>query len=127
MAAMTLAYYPRDNTEVAGVNWGQVATFASQGMSTGTPVDFGYVADGGVSWSHEVLAWFDALDSGRLHTRISHLLDPATQKDPWPVDEGGNVQPNSPDKRLGDGSFGSADTEDSFGTPVKTSRAGTVP
>ena len=125
MAAMTLAYYPRDNTEVAAVPWDQVAAFAAQGMSVGTPVDFWYAGDGGGAWYHEVLAWFNAIDSGRLHTRVSHLLDPATQKDPWPVDEGGNVQPNSVDKRLGDGSFGNADTEDSFGTPVKTSKHGT--
>jgi hypothetical protein len=125
MAAMTLAYYPRDNTEVAAVPWDQVASFAAAGMSTGTPVDFAYVGDGGGSWYNEVLAWFNAIDSGRLHTRVSHLLDPATQKDPWPTAEGGNVQPNSADKRLGDGSFGNADTQDSFGTPVKTSNAGT--
>ncbi|HEX5075521.1 MAG TPA: hypothetical protein VFW03_20080 [Gemmatimonadaceae bacterium] len=125
MAAMTLAYYPRDNTEVAGVDWAQVASFASQGMSVGTPVDFGYTADGGGSWYSEILAWFNAIDSGRLHTRLSHLLDPATQKDPWPESEGGNPQPNSPDKRLGDGSFGNADTEDSFGTPIKTANYGT--
>ena len=125
MAAMTLAYYPRDNTEVAAVPWDQVASFAAQGMSVGTPVDFSYAGDGGGAWYSELLAWFNAIDSGRLHTRLSHLLDPATQKDPWPVDEGGNVQPNSADKRLGDGSFGNADTEDSFGTPVKTSKAGT--
>ena len=125
MAAMTLAYYPRDNTEVAAVPWDQVASFAAAGMSTGTPVDFAYVGDGGASWYNEVLAWFNAIDSGRLQTRVSHLLDPATQKDPWPTAEGGNVQPNSADKRLGDGSFGNADTQDSFGTPVKTSNAGT--
>jgi hypothetical protein len=125
MAAMALAYYPRDNTEVAAVPWDQVASFAAAGMSVGTPVDFWYVGDGGGAWYHEVLAWFNALDSGRLHTRVAHLLDPATQKDPWPTDEGGNEQPNSLDKRLGDGSFGDADTEDSFGTPPKTSKAGT--
>ena len=125
MAAMTLAYYPRDNTEVAAVDWAQVASFAAAGMSVGTPVDFWYVGDGAVSWYNEVLAWFNAIDSGRLHTRVSHLLDPATQKDPWPTAEGGNPRPNSADKRLGDGSFGNADTEDSFGTPVKTSNAGT--
>jgi hypothetical protein len=125
MAAMTLAYYPRDNTEVAAVPWAQVASFAAQGMSVGTPVEFWYVGDGGGSWYHEVLVWFNAMDSGRLHTRLAHLLDPATQKDPWPTAEGGNPQPNSADKRLGDGSFGDADTQDSFGTPPKTAKGGT--
>lgn len=125
MAAMTLAYYPRDNAEVPSVAWSQVATFASQGMSAGTPVDFGFVGDGGVSWSHEQLIWFGEIDGGRVSTRVAHLLDPATQKDPWPIAEGGNPRPNSPDKRLGDGSFGDADTEDAFGTPVKTGKGGT--
>ena len=122
MAAMTLAYYPRDNSEVGSVDWAQVASFASQGMSAGTPVDFWFVADAS-AWSHEVLAWFGEIDSGRLHTRVSHLLDPATQKDPWP--EGGNPQPSSPDKRLGDGSFGDSDTQESFKTTPKTAAAGT--
>jgi hypothetical protein len=123
MAAMTLAYYPRDNTEVAAVPWAQVASFASQGMSVGAPVDFWYVGDA-ASWFNEVLAWFNAVDSGRLHTRVSHLLDPATQKDPWPTAEGGNPQPNSADKRLGDGSFGDEDTADAFATVPKTANGG---
>ena len=122
MAAMTLAYYPRDNSEVGSVDWAQVASFASAGMSVGTPVDFWFVADN-AAWSHEVLAWFGEIDSGRLHTRVSHLLDPATQVDPWPAPDG-NPQPSSPDKRLGDGSFGDADTEDSFGTTPKTGQHG---
>jgi len=122
MAAMTLAYYPRDNSEVGSVDWAQVASFAAAGMSAGTPVDFWFVADN-AAWSHEVLAWFGEIDSGRLHTRVSHLLDPATQVDPWPAPDG-NPQPSSPDKRLGDGSFGDADTEDSFGTVPKTGQHG---
>jgi starch-binding outer membrane protein, SusD/RagB family len=125
MAAMTLAYYPRDVTEVAAVSWSQVASFAAQGMSAGTPVDFWLVGDGQVSWSHELLAWFGEIDSGRLQTRVSHLLDPATQKDPWPAAAGGNPQPNSLDKRLGDGSFGNASTQGSFKTVPKTGKAGT--
>ena len=125
MAAMALAYYPRDVTEVAAVPWSQVASFAAQGMSVGTPVEFWYVGDGGGSWYNEVLAWFNAIDSGRLHTRVSHLLDPATQKDPWPTAAGGNPQPNSADKRLGDGSFGDVDTQGSFATVPKTGKAGT--
>jgi len=123
MAAMTLAYYPRDNSEVGSVDWAQVASFASEGMSAGSPVDFWFVADNS-AWSHEVLAWFGEIDSGRLHTRVSHLLDPATQKDPWPATQG-NPQPNSLDKRLGDGSFGDADTQKSFKTTPKTALAGT--
>lgn len=124
MAAMTLAYYPRDQSELGDVNWGQVVEFASKGMSAGTPVNFTFVQDGYASWISEVMNWFDGIDGGRVHTRVAHLLDPATQKDPFPIAEGGNPQPSSPDKRLGDGSFGTADSYESFGTPPKTGQAG---
>lgn len=126
MAAMTMAYYPRDNSEVAAVDWAHVAADAAKGMSTGgTPVDLMFVQDGYSQWISELMNWFDGIDGGRMDTRVAHLLDPATQKDPWPDAEGGNVQPNSPDKRLGDGSYGDATTEGSFGTPAKTANGGT--
>ena len=126
MAAMTLAYYPRDAAENATeVDWARVASYASKGMSTGGAFDFVFVGDGCNQWCHEVLEWFNSIDTGVIHTRVANLLDPATQKDPYPV--GGNKQPNSPDKRLGDGTFGDADLVDGFGTiPVTaTSKPGT--
>jgi hypothetical protein len=123
MAAMTLAYYPRDSTELAGTNWAAVEGFASKGMGSGTPVDFMLVQDGYASWISELMSWFDAMDTGRMHTRVSHFLDPATQVDPWPLS--GNPQPNSPDLRLGDGTFGNAGNVGSFGTVPKDAGAGT--
>ena len=125
IAAMTLAWYPRDSTEIAKVDWAKVAQLASKGMSTGTPVDLRFQQDGYVFWVSELMNWFDGIDGGRMHTRVAHFMDPATQKDPYPLEEGGNAQPNSPDQRLGDGSYGNADTEESFGTPVRTSNGGT--
>jgi starch-binding outer membrane protein, SusD/RagB family len=124
MAAMTLAYWPRDNTELAKVDWAKVVSFTSKGMSAGTPVDFNFIQDGYSQWISEVQNWFVEMDTGRMDTRVAHFLDPATQKDPWP-DPNGNPQPNSPDKRLGDGTFGNTDTRDNFGTIPKTSKAGT--
>jgi hypothetical protein len=50
------------------------------------------------------------------------MLDPS-QVHPYPV--GGNPQPNSADKRLGDGSFGIASMVAGFGTVPKTANAGT--
>ena len=123
LAAITLAYYPRNAAENAAVNWGQVLTLTQAGMSSGTPVDFVFVGDGCVAWCHEMLLWFDGFDGGRVHTRVANMLDPVTQKTPYPA--GGNRQPNSPDKRLGDGSFGDASISDGFGTVPKTSRGGT--
>jgi hypothetical protein len=137
MAAMTLAYYPRDATENATeVDWAKVAAYASKGMSTGTPFDFVFVGDGCSQWCNEVLLWFNSIDTGVIHTRVANLLDPVTQKDPYCGSVGtavcapgrsGNTQPNSPDKRLGDGTFGDASIVDGFGTiPVTpTSRPGT--
>ena len=123
LAAMTLAYYARTAAENAAVNWAQVLAFTSAGMSSGTPVDFVFVGDGCVAWCHEMLVWFDGVDGGRVHTRVANLLDPVTQKTPYPA--GGNQLPNSADKRLGDGSFGDASIVGGFGTVPATARAGT--
>ncbi len=123
MAAMTLAYYPRTAAENAAVNWAQVLTFTQAGMSSGTPVDFVFVGDGCVAWCHEMLAWFDGFDGGRVSTRVANLLDPVTQRHPYPA--GGNPVPNSPDKRLGDGSFGDASIVGGFGTNPVTAKGGT--
>ncbi len=123
LMAMTLAYYPRSAAENATVNWAQVLTYTNAGLSSGTPFDFVFVGDGCVQFCHEILTWFDAFDTGRVHTRVANLLDPVTQATPWP--EGGNPKPNSPDKRLGDGSFGDASIVSGFGTNPKTAAAGT--
>jgi len=107
LAAATLAYYARDDSENAATNWAQVITFASAGMSTGTPFDFVGIGDGCNAWCHELLTWMNSLDTGRLWTRVAHFMDPATQRDPFPLGTG-NPQPNSVDKRLGNGTFGNA-------------------
>ena len=123
MAAITLGYYPRDAAENTAANWAQILAFTQAGMSAGTPVNFVFVGDGCVAWCHEMLVWFDGFDGGRVHTRVANMLDPLTQKTPYPT--GGNPVPNSPDKRLGDGSFGDATIADGFGTNPKTAKAGT--
>jgi len=123
MAAITLAYYPRDGKENLAVDWARVLSFTSAGMSAGTPVDFVFVGDGCVAWCHEILTWFDAFDTGRVHTRVANLIDPLTQQTPYPT--GGNKIPNAPDKRMGDGSFGDASIVDGFATNPKTAKAGT--
>ncbi|HET9453256.1 MAG TPA: hypothetical protein VFO66_03135, partial [Gemmatimonadaceae bacterium] len=45
MQAEAIAMHPRDVSENASTNWGQVATFASQGISSGTPFDFEFYID----------------------------------------------------------------------------------
>ncbi len=123
LSAMTLAYYPRNAAENAQVSWPTVLTYTAAGMSSGTPVDFVFVGDGCVSYCHQILTWFDDFSTGRVHTRVANMLDPVTQKTPWP--ESGNPVPNSPDKRLGDGSFGDASIVAGFGTNPKTANGGT--
>ena len=123
LSAITLAYYPRNAAENAQVNWAQVLTLTGAGMSSGTPVDLVFVGDGCVSFCHQILTWFDDFSTGRVHTRVANLMDPATQRTPWPLS--GNPAPNSPDKRLGDGSFGDASIVAGFGTNPKTANAGT--
>jgi hypothetical protein len=119
LSAITLAYYPRNAAENAAVDWPKVLTYTNAGMTS----DFVFVGDGCVAFCHEILTWFDAFDTGRVHTRVANLLDPATQATPWPL--AGNPVPNSPDKRLGDGSFGDATIVDGFQTNPKTANAGT--
>ena len=123
MAAATLAYYPRSAAENAQVNWGQVVTYASQGMSSGTPFDFVFTGDGCASWCPELQFWFAPLDGGRVHTRVANLMDPVTQRTPWPGNPG-NAKPNSPDKRMGDGSFGDEELQDYIGTYPRTPNGG---
>lgn len=124
MAAMTLAWYPRDDTEAAAVpaaTWTQVASLASQGMNG---FDFDFRNDGGIAWLSEVNGWFQLIDLGRLSTRVAYFLDPTTQVDPYRLGVG-SVQPNSPDQRVGDGSYGDADLADAMGTVPRTSNGGT--
>jgi len=123
MAAFTLAEWPRNAAENAQVNWASVVTYASQGMSSGAPFDFIFTGDGYVDWVHEILVWFDGIDGGRVHTRVSNMLDPTTQRHPWPLS--GNPPPHSADKRLGDGSFGDESISEAFGTIPKTADGGT--
>lgn len=125
MAALTLAYYPRTAAENDAVDWNTVASLAAAGMSTGTAFDFNFTGDGCSSWCPEMTEWFNSFDTGRVSTRVAALLDPITQKHPYP--DGGNRQPNSPDKRLGNGSFGPNDPGfiDGFGSIPKNAGAGT--
>jgi hypothetical protein len=125
IAAMTRAWYPRDDTETGTqVDWNAVLTLTASGMPS--TMTFGFNGDGGGDWSDEILIWCNSLDTCRISTRLAHFLDPATQRDPYPLGVG-NPQPNSPDARLGDGSFGNDDMVDGFGNVPEgpTTNAGT--
>jgi hypothetical protein len=127
MAAMLIAWYPRDDAETSAagvVDWAKVASYASKGMSTGSPVTFAFVGDGCSNWCQNMMSWFTDYSSGRVSTRVAHFIDPATQLDPYPLGIG-NPQPNSPDARMGDGSYGDASLVKVFGNAPKTANHGT--
>jgi hypothetical protein len=124
MAARLLAYWPRSGAENALVDWARVASYASKGMSVGARFDFVFTGDGCTAFCPEALTWFDDPTSGRVHTRIAHMMDP-TQKDPFDSVAGGSPPPNSPDKRYGDGSYGTAAMVTGYGNIPKDAGAGT--
>jgi starch-binding outer membrane protein, SusD/RagB family len=102
-AARLLAYFPRNATENAAVDWARVAGYASKGISSGTSFNLTFHQDACNTWCDFLKVWSNDMTTMRLHTRIAHLMDPATQPDPWNINF--NSNPNSPDKRLGDGTF----------------------
>ncbi|HEX7019257.1 MAG TPA: hypothetical protein VF159_04565 [Gemmatimonadaceae bacterium] len=125
LAAYSLAFYARDDAEAASaVNWSKVADYASKGISSGTPTTFQFVGDGCGSWCNDMSYWFTEYSTGRTHTRVAHFMDPATQIDPYVLGVG-SPQPNSPDKRMGDGTFGDASIQDVYQNIPKDAGAGT--
>ncbi len=142
MQAELLAYYPRTSAENGQVNWSQVATYASQGISTGAPFDFGYYQDDPSSPSQQfwsgVKSWGNDITTMRLDTRVAHLITgeckdlaktvcpPAdrVQADPWP-DPDGNPQPLAEDARVGDGTWGATDDFLGVGTLQEGAGSGT--
>ncbi|HEU5219441.1 MAG TPA: hypothetical protein VFU23_12350 [Gemmatimonadales bacterium] len=109
MQAEVLAMYPRNAAENATVNWGQVATYAAAGLSSGTPLDVTFysdqvnMVDGEKNWSNDITTM-------RVDTRLAHNITNGPNAalihhDPWP-DPAGNPQPNAFDQRVGNGSWG---------------------
>jgi hypothetical protein len=102
MAAMTIAWYPRDSTEAAAADWATVKTYASQGITFAgcanpvpgdianvtCPGDWTAVGDGYAAWVSELMDWFDGMDGGRVHSRVAHLMDPVNLIDPYPLGTG---------------------------------------
>lgn len=112
MQAEALAYYPRTAAENGQVNWGQVATFASQGVSGGSQ-DIGFYHDA-TDFYDGVKQWGNDITTVRVDNRVARLITDGPQgeakrsKDPWP-DPNGNPQPNAFDKRVGNGTWGPDD------------------
>src|SRR2546421_7453079 len=107
MAARLLAYFPRDAAENATVDWARVAGYASKGISSTTsgtkPFNLTFHQDACTSWCDFLKVWSNDMTTMRAHTRVAHMMDAASQPDPWDVNL--NHNPASPDKRLGDGTY----------------------
>jgi hypothetical protein len=130
MQAELIAMWPRNAAENAQAAWAQVATFASQGISSGTPFDWQYFVD---VTSRECPAvgaldctkvWGSSIGTMRVDTRVAAMLT-SNHVHPWP-DPGGNPCPTvSADRRVGDGSWGPADNFNGYATKAATANAGT--
>jgi len=101
MAARLLAYSARNAAQNAAVDWARVVGYASKGISSGTAFNVTFHQDACNTWCDFLKVWSNDITTMRVHTRVAHLLDPATQPDPWNLAL--NSHPNSADKRLGDG------------------------
>ncbi len=78
MAALTLAYTPRNAAEAATVNWAQVATYAANGMGTGNagaPFDMVVIGDFN-TWYSNMVDIGNAPSWQRVDLRVINRMDP---------------------------------------------------
>lgn len=132
MEAELIAMYPRNGAEnTAAADWAKVATYASQGISSGTSFNWEFYIDVG---SREcgldcMKVWGNSIGTERVNTRVAHMLS-VNHVDPWPVPNGNPCLFSvsiwgSVDKRAGDGSWGPTDDFNGYGTTAATANAGT--
>src|SRR6266513_485661 len=95
--AELMAMFPRSAAENAAVDWAQVATYASQGVSSGTPFHWDYYVDiNNRECGLECIKnWGNSIGTMRVDTRVAKMLDPLTQEDPWTGAPGTVKNPNT--------------------------------
>jgi len=107
MQAELVALWPRNGAENAAADWASVANYASQGISSGTPFNWQFYID--VSARECGIAciknWGNSVATERVDTRVAALLT-TNHQDPWPDPDGNPCPTISPDKRVGDGTYG---------------------
>ncbi len=126
MQAELLALWPRNSAENVAADWAQVATYASGGVSSGTPFDWEYNIDlnNAECGLDCIKTWGNSIGTMRVDTRVAAMIT-TNHIDPWP-DPGGNPCPTtSPDRRVGDGSWGPSDDFSGYATLAATANAGT--
>ncbi len=99
MAAMTLAYHPRNAAQAADVDWARVAAYADKGIGTGSagaPFDVVVQEDANTWWSYMV-AYGSLIDWVRTDHRVIHRMNPSV---PAKYDGNDPPQGTSPDARF---------------------------
>jgi len=129
MQAELVALFPRNAAENATANWAQVATYASQGISSAPAFDWEFNIDVNSSANADVTldwvkAWGNSIGTMRVDTRVAAMLT-TNHVDPWPNPSGNPCPTTSPDRRVGDGSWGLTDNFNNYGTVAATANAGT--
>ncbi|HJP85976.1 MAG TPA: hypothetical protein VJ852_08305 [Gemmatimonadaceae bacterium] len=98
MAAMALAYHPRNPTQATSVDWARVAAYADKGIGTGSagaPFNVVVQEDGNQWWSY-LAAYGDLGDWVRTDHRVINRMNPAV---PPKYDGVDPPQGSSPDAR----------------------------
>jgi hypothetical protein len=128
MQAELVALFPRNGTENAAADWASVATYASQGISSGAPFDWEFYIDvairEGCTGGDCVKVWGNSIGTARVDTRVAAMIT-TNHVSPWPEPNGNPCPTTSPDLRVGDGSWGPADDFNGYATLAATANAGT--
>ncbi len=129
MQAELLALFPRNAAENEQVAWAQVATYASEGVSSGAAFDWEFYVDpSGNAFSAVPLDWVkiwgNSIGTMRVDTRVAALLT-TNHQHPWPEPNGNPCPTISADRRVGDGSWGPEDDFNGYATIAATANAGT--
>lgn len=126
MQAELIAMWPRNGAENTAAAWGQVVTFASQGISAAPAFDWEFFIDVGARECGLdcVKTWGNSIGTMRVDTRVAKLLT-TNHQDPWPEPNGNPCPTVSADKRVGDGSWGPSDDFNGYATLKATANAGT--
>jgi len=126
MQAEVVALSPRDVAENTAADWAAVATYASQGISSGTPVTFQYFigTDGRECGLDCVKTWGNSIGTMRVDTRVAAMIT-TNHVNPWPVPAGNPCPTTSPDARVGNGTWGPTDDFNGYATLAANGGAGT--
>ena len=126
MQAELIALWPRNSTENAAADWASVVTYASQGVSSGTPYDWSYYIDINSAECPTVLCLKtcgNSIGTVRVDTRVAAMLT-SNHVDPWPSPAGNPCPTVSVDRRVGDGTWGPTDNFNGYSTAAATANAG---